>query len=117
GIGVLERSPLAATSTDEAWLARSSAPTRGVPAQWAEWVARWFCTSTLARRTREHHFYTLHKAGRWIADHDPGVTSPASWRREHASAWVAAVDRMMIGEYSHAPNTDYMRKRSGGPLG
>lgn len=46
GIGVLERSPLQATSDDEAWIARSSAPARGVPEEWADWVARWFCAST-----------------------------------------------------------------------
>jgi len=47
GIGVLERSPLGpGSSSDEAWIARSTAPARGVPEEWAEWVARWFCTST-----------------------------------------------------------------------
>lgn len=117
GMGVLERSPLRQGSSDEEWLARSTAPGRDVPREWADWVARWFCTSTLARRTREHNFYTLLKAGRWVAGHDPTATSPAAWRREHASAWVAAVDRMQIGDYTHAPNNSYTRERSGGPLG
>lgn len=117
GIGVLERSPLAATSSDEEWIARSTAPGNGVPEEWADWVARWFCTSTLSRRTREHTFYSLLKAGRWISEHDPEAVSPADWRREHATAWVAAVDRMRIGDYSHAPNTNYMRAKSGGALG
>jgi hypothetical protein len=49
GMGVLERSPLGPDAfSDEAWIARSSAPARGVPEGWAAWVARWFCTSTLA---------------------------------------------------------------------
>lgn len=117
GLGLLERSPLAASANDEQWIARSTAPGKGVPEEWAQWVARWFQTSTLSRRTREHTFYSLLKAGRWIADHDPAAITPSAWRREHATAWVAAVDRMRIGDYSHAPNTNYMRAKSGGALG
>ena len=117
GLGILERSPLAAGSRDQEWIARSTAPGKGVPEQWSEWVARWFCTSALSRRTREHTFYSLLKAARWIAEHDPDAVSPAVWRREHAVAWVAAVDRMRVGDYSHAPNTNYMRVKSGGALG
>jgi integrase len=117
GMGLLARSPLEGSARDEEWIARSAAPARDVPAEWAGFVARWFCTSTLSRRSREHHFYMLLKAGRWIAEHDPAAISPAAWRRHHAAAWIAAVDRMRIGEYSHAPNTNYMRERSGGALG
>jgi hypothetical protein len=90
GIDVMECSPLHATSSDEEWLARATAQDRGVPAEWAQWVARWMRTSTLSRRTREHNYYTLLKAGRWIAQHDPAAASPAAWRREHAWAASAA---------------------------
>lgn len=118
GMGILESSPLDPESfSDEAWIARSTAPGAGVPSQWSDWVARWFCTSTLSRRTREHYFYSLLKAGRWIAEHDPAATSPEAWRREHATAWVAAVDRMRIGDYANAKNLRYMRQKSGGALG
>jgi integrase len=115
-IGVLERSPLAATASDAVWLARTSGSTRDVPARWADWVSRWFQTSTLTRRTRVSYHYTLLKCGRWLAEQHPAAADPGVWTRALAGEWVAAVDRMLVGEYSHAPNTDYFRARSGGPL-
>ncbi|MBA3262286.1 MAG: tyrosine-type recombinase/integrase [Thermoleophilaceae bacterium] len=115
-MGVLAASPFTAPASDEEWLARSNAPARGVPEQWADWVARWFCTSTLSRCTREHYYYTLLKTGRWVAQHDPAGAHPEAWRRQLAVDWVGAVDRMLVGDFSHAPNSDYFRARSGGPL-
>src|SRR5581483_4186967 len=80
-----------------------------------EWISRWFETSTLSRRTREHAFFDLIKAGRWLHREHPDRAEPGSWDRELAAAWVAAVDRFLVGEMSKAPNTNYMRARSGLP--
>jgi hypothetical protein len=61
-------------------------------------------------------YFCLIKVGRWLAQEHPGRADPASWDRELAVAWVGRVDQMLVGEFSRAPNTDYMRRRSGGQL-
>lgn len=115
-IGLLQSSPFVKPVSDSEWLARNAAGAEGVPPEWVAWAQRWYCTSTLTRRTREHHYYTLLKVGRWIAEHDESLADPAAWTRKSAAAWLARLDRMAIGEFSRAPNTAYMRARSGGPL-
>lgn len=74
-------------------------PLDGVSSEWAQWAKRWDDTSTLAPRTRQTLYGTILKAGRWYADRYPGKTSPTQWTRETALAFVAAVDRMRIGEW------------------
>lgn len=46
-------------------------------------------------------YYHLLKTGRWLAAVHPHITSPAQWTRELAVDFVAAVDRMRLGEYVH----------------
>jgi len=115
-MGVIETMPFATQPSREEWLARSQAGQHDVPPAWLEWISRWFETSTLSRRTREHAFFDLIKAGRWLHREHPDRAEPGSWDRELAAAWVAAVDRFLVGEMSKAPNTNYMRARSGGPI-
>jgi len=115
-LGVLDAVPFGAQPTREEWLARSRAGEHQVPAGWIDWTRRWFMHSTLSRRSREQGYYTLIKAGRWLALEHPDRTDPASWTRELAGAWVAAVDQMRVGDFSHAPNTNAFKARNGGPL-
>jgi integrase len=86
-----------------------------VPSEWAMWCQRWLETSTLGRATREAYYYDLLKVGRWLADRHPAVTSPVDWTRETAVSWVAAVDRMRVGDWSHAPTAAF-QGRIGSPL-
>ena len=115
-LGVLDGVPFAAQPTREEWLARSHAGQREVPAQWLDWVARWFLNSTLTRGSREAAYYTLIKAGRWLGREHPDRADPRSWTRELAAAWIAAVDQMRVGDFSYAPNTRAFRARRDGPL-
>ncbi|HLI57663.1 MAG TPA: tyrosine-type recombinase/integrase, partial [Actinomycetota bacterium] len=115
-MGVIEATPFTTQPSREEWLARSVAAQYGVPQVWLEWTRRWFETSTLSRRTRESAYYSLIKAGRWLQRDHPEHADPASWDRELAAAWVAAVDRLVVGDLSKAPNTNYMRARYGGPM-
>ncbi len=87
-----------------------------VPAPWAAWCQRWLATTTLAPKTRKHAYYHLLKAGRWLAATYPDVTGPEQWTRELAAAYVAAVDRLTIGEWTHAPATARQTARLGQPL-
>ncbi|MBA3714808.1 MAG: tyrosine-type recombinase/integrase [Pyrinomonadaceae bacterium] len=85
-----------------------------VPAAWLEWCRRWLNTTTLAPPSRAGVYYSILKTGRWLAHHYPEITSPAQWIRELAIEYVAAVDRMKVGEWSN-PGGMYINER-GKPL-
>jgi hypothetical protein len=86
----------------------------GGPAAWAQWVERWHATSTLTPRARGHVRTTLLKAGRWIEAEHPQAADPADWTRQTCAAWVAAVDRMQVGDF--AQRTAGLGDRAGKPL-
>jgi hypothetical protein len=82
----------------------------GADPEWAAWCERWLTTSTLAIRTRRSIYYGALKAGRWLADNNPDVRSPEGWTREIGLAYVAAVNRLTIGDLS-APSSWHLRPR------
>lgn len=86
----------------------------GAPDAWARWVERWYATSTLAPATRSIYRVVLAKMGRWLAREHPQITEPAHWTRQTCAAWVAAVDRMAVGDC--AQSLDGKRSRVGKPL-
>jgi integrase len=108
--------PPSAAPGEVDWPAGTAAARADVPAAWAEWCMRWFRTATQARKSRETIFYYLLKAGRWLAATHPEATDPACWTRELAAEYVAAVDRMRVGEWAHAPATCRYAERLGQPL-
>lgn len=71
----------------------------GVPWVWAQWVERWTSTTTMTHRSRLNSRAGLLKAGRWIAEEDPRAVDPTAWTRQTCAAWIAAVDRMKVGDY------------------
>ena len=85
----------------------------GSPA-WAGWVERWHGTSTLSPRARGNVRTTLLKAGRWLEAEQPQATDPAAWTRQTCASWVAAVDRMLVGDYLQ--RTAGLEDRAGKPL-
>ncbi|MFI6777503.1 tyrosine-type recombinase/integrase [Nocardia sp. NPDC050412] len=72
--------------------------TGGAPV-WQQWADRWYATSTLTPRVRGHVRSTLLKVGRWLAAEHPEAADPADWTRQTCAAWVAALDRMNVGDY------------------
>ena len=74
----------------------------GAADAWAGWVERWHATSTLAPVTRGIYRVVLAKTGRWLAGEHPEITEPAHWTRQTCASWVAAVDRMAVGDYSQS---------------
>lgn len=86
----------------------------GVDPAWADWVQRWAATTTLAPATRRQVRGCLLKAGRWLAAEHATVREPAAWTRELCAAYVAAVDRMHVGEYSQRHAS--IQARLGHPL-
>ncbi len=86
----------------------------GVSATWLAWADRWESTSTLTPRARGHVRSDVLKAGRWLQVEHPAVAEPAAWTRELCAAYVAAVDRMHIGDF--AQRCDPLGGRRGQPL-
>jgi hypothetical protein len=39
------------------------------------------------------------KTGRWLAAEHPDAVDPAHWTRSTCANWVAAVDKMAVGNY------------------
>jgi integrase len=97
-LGVIERLPAAASALDRQ--PATPAAWEGVPAEWLRWCLRWRETSTLAPSARGRRLYAVLQAGRWLAEAHPDVTSPAQWTRELAAEFVAAVDRMTVGQFA-----------------
>ena len=90
------------------------APAEGVDPVWADWVQRWHNTSTLPASGRKGRRNQMLRMGRWLAAEHPEVREPGQWTRELCAAWVAAVDRLRIGDYTQ--NDESLRDRIGEPL-
>ncbi len=86
----------------------------GVAATWIAWAHRWEATSTLTPSTRRGVRLSVLKAGRWLRVEHPTIAEPAAWTRELCAAYVAAVDRMRIGDF--AQRRDPLGGRRGQPL-
>lgn len=112
-LGLLAHLPTAPTG-DTAAVDSETAPP-GVTAEWATWSRRWHDTSTLTPKVRQIYWYYLLRAGRWLAATHPAVVTPAQWTRALAAEYVAAVDRMVVGDWSDAP-TYPLPGRVGQPL-
>ena len=93
---------------------RRPARAAGGAQEWAAWADRWHGTSTLTPRVRGAVRATLLKAGRWLEAEHPEAADPARWTRQTCEAWIAALDRMQVGDY--AQRTAGLKGRVGKPL-
>ncbi len=75
--------------------------------EWSRWCRRWHETSALTRRTCDGYLGALLQAGRWLARTHPEVTGPEQWTRPLAAEYVAAVDRLAVGEWSDAARVPF----------
>jgi integrase len=86
----------------------------GTGPAWAGSVERWHATSPLTPKVRAIIRTIIAKAGRWLAAEHPEITEPGQWTRETCAAWVAAVDRMTVGDY--VQRHDHLHGRAGKPV-
>jgi integrase len=86
----------------------------GTDPLWTEWVERWYATSPLTPKVRSIIRTIMAKAGRWLAAEHPEITEPSQWTRQTCAAWVAAVDRMAVGDYIQ--RRDILYKNTGSPI-
>lgn len=85
----------------------------GAHPTWASWVERWHDTSTLTPKVRAIVRTLMAKAGRWLAVEHPEIIEPGQWTRSTCAAWVAAIDRMAVGD--HTQRRDGLGDRRGEP--
>ncbi|WP_327116426.1 tyrosine-type recombinase/integrase [Nocardia sp. NBC_01730] len=81
---------------------------------WADWIERWHATSTLTPHVRRIIRSIMAKAGRWLAVEHPEITEPGQWTRAICAQWVAAVDRMTVGDW--VQRRDMLGSRTGEPV-
>ncbi|MEV5493453.1 hypothetical protein AB0L47_36715 [Streptomyces bobili] len=82
---------------------RHSARATGGAKTWEQWVDRWYATSTLTPGVRGAMRSALLRVGRWIAAEQPDTADPRYWTRQTCATWIAAVDRMRVGDYVQRP--------------
>jgi integrase len=87
----------------------------GTAPEWEAWVQRWYETSTLSPKVRTNMLSALSMIGKWLAGAHPQITEPAQWTRQICADWVAAVDRMRVGEYNR--RSVHHVNRAGAPIG
>ncbi|WP_229882595.1 tyrosine-type recombinase/integrase, partial [Streptomyces alanosinicus] len=91
------------------------APTlAGVPEPWSSYLQRWYDTSPLTVNVRNNIRTNMAKTGRWLAAEHPQAVDPAHWTRTTCANWVAAVDKMAVGDY--VQRTDHLHERLGDPI-
>lgn len=78
---------------------RHAAKAGGGARPWEAWADRWSATSTLTPRVRGSLRADLLKVGRWAAEQQPEARDPSTWTRTICAAWIAAVERMNVGDY------------------
>lgn len=93
---------------------RGNARAAGGAQTWQQWVDRWYATSTLTPRARVDVRSRLLEVGRWSAAEHPEAADPTAWTLQTCATWVAALDRMNVGDYVH--RTTGLEKRLGTPL-
>lgn len=85
-----------------------------MPEPWAGYLQRWYDTSTLTTAVRNNIRTNMAKTGRWLAAVHPDAVDPACWTRSTCASWVAAVDKMAVGDY--VQRTDHLHERLGDPI-
>jgi integrase len=82
---------------------------------WLRWCRRWREYSPI--QEKGHTYYLLLKVGRWLTVNHPEVSGPTDFTYEIASAFVAAVMDMKVGEWISAGRRSHLpQERVGQPL-
>lgn len=99
-LGLVNRRPLFVSEWRKYTPGPSRASVEGVHPEWVSWCERWLSTTTLSFRARREYYWSLLRAGRWLMATHPELTSPEQWTRDLAVEYVAAVDRMQVGDWT-----------------
>ncbi|MEO8288282.1 MAG: site-specific integrase [Chloroflexota bacterium] len=89
--------------------------TTGIAPEWAEWCMHWHRLSDLDPRTKRGNLSKLLRAGRWLAQTHPEITTPHQWTIEIAAEFAAAIREMREGDF-RSPSIRAGRRVMGKPL-
>lgn len=67
---------------------------------WIEWCRRWLETSSLLEGSRRAIYNTLMRVGIWLKREHPEVTGPGQWTVDTCAAFLAAVDKQVVGSWA-----------------
>lgn len=67
---------------------------------WMEWCRRWLETSTLLEGSRRAVYNTIMRIGIWLKREHPEVTGPGEWTVDTCAAFLAAVDKQVVGSWA-----------------
>lgn len=67
---------------------------------WIDWCRRWVGTSTLREATRHATYNVLMRVGIWLRRSHPEVAGPEGWTPDVCAGYLAAVDRLVVGEWT-----------------
>jgi integrase len=91
--------------------------TTGMAPAWSEWCRRWHAHDVrLSPSIRDAYARLLLRAGRWLAQAHPTITSPEQWTYEVAAEWSAEIGRMTVGAFCAARDVRLYAGRYGEPL-
>jgi len=68
--------------------------------EWMKWCRRWLETTTLREGSRRAIYNSLTRVGIWLSREHPEVTSPEHWTVSICANYLAAVDRLRIGDWA-----------------
>ena len=80
------------------------------------WSLRWRGTSTLRPRTRESNYSFILRTGVWLAREQPDIVAPTDWSMSTCAAFIAAIDRMTVGEWTLGSAKGTLFKGLGQPI-
>lgn len=90
--------------------------TSGIDPAWAQWCRRWRETSTLRPKTRESDYSYILRTGLWLMRAHPQVRTPQDWEMSTCADFIAAVDRMYVGEWTLDSAPHRIPPRKGKPI-
>ena len=85
---------------------------QGVSVEWLATLGRWEDVTVGSKSAKSSTRWACLKAGRWLNQHYPNVTRLEDWTPEVTADFVAAVDKMKVGDY-----TSYEEKLATGSQG
>ena len=88
----------------------------GVDPEWVQWCLQWYCFSDLTPKIKWKYVGKLFQTGRWLKQQHPEITSPGQWTAKLAAEYVAAVERMRVGDFGIPEYCAKLRDMEGTPL-
>jgi integrase len=98
------------------YASRRGAEAGDIHPEWMKWCRRWLETSTLRETSRQATYNSLLRVGIWLTRTHPEVTGPEQWTVDICADFLAAVDRLSIGDWAGSSFDYRLTPNVGKPL-